>query len=64
LNRIACAIIAAGLIVAGAIVWTSPRKEEVLYLRGEVVKLEALLETALKTMHHERLLHFGEEVAP
>ena len=28
--------------------------------RIENVKLEALLDQALKTLHHERLMHFGE----
>jgi hypothetical protein len=29
-------------------------------LRAENMKLEALLDQALKTLHHERMMHFGE----
>ena len=31
-------------------------------LRAEKARLEALLDQALKTLHHERLMHFGEEI--
>ena len=30
-------------------------------LRAENVKLEALLDQALKTLHHERVMHFGKK---
>jgi len=32
---------------------------EISELNAEKAELEALLEQALKTLHHERLLHFG-----
>ena len=38
-------------------------QEEVQVLRAENAKLEALLDQALKTLHHERLMHFGEGVS-
>ena len=37
---------------------TGPGREELLLLRGELEAKEALLEDALKTLHHERLFHF------
>lgn len=41
---------------------TYEREEELLLLRGELAAREALLEDALKTLHHERLFHFeGKE---
>lgn len=54
---IAISIIFAGLLVSGAILYTAPRKDEASYLRAELIKTEALMETALKTLHHERLYH-------
>lgn len=58
---IAFSILAVGLIIAGAILFTAPRKEEIVYLRGELIKSEALIESALKTLHHERLYHHQQQ---
>jgi len=60
------AIAAAGAMISGAILRleaSGKLEEEVQVLRAENAKLEALLDQALKTMHHERLLHFGEAVS-
>lgn len=57
------AILAAAVLIAGAILWTGVRGEEMRYLRGEMLKTEALLDSALKTLHHERIFHFGEVVS-
>ena len=32
-------------------------------LRAKNVKLEALLDQALKTLHHERVMHFGKPIS-
>ena len=58
---IAISIIFAGLLVSGAILYTAPRKDEASYLRAELIKTEALMESALKTLHHERLFHQHQE---
>lgn len=60
-SAIALSIVVAGILVSGAILYTAPRKDEVAYLRGELIKSEALMETALKTLHHERLFHQHQE---
>ena len=57
------AILAAAVLIAGAVLWTGVRGEEMRYLRGELIKTEALLDSALKTLHHERMFHFGEVVS-
>lgn len=60
---ITTAILAAAVLIAGAILWTGVRGEEMRYLRGELLKTEALLDSTLKTLHHERMFHFGEVVS-
>ncbi len=57
------AIAAAGAMISGAILpleRSGKLQDEVQVLRVENAKLEALLDQALKTLHHERLMHFGE----
>lgn len=56
------AILAGAVLIAGSIMHTVPKNEEVTYLRIEVARLEELLDSSLKALHHERLLHSGEEV--
>jgi len=56
------AILAGAVLIAGSILYTGPRNEELSYLRSEVARLEGLLDSSLKALHHERLLHSGEEV--
>ncbi len=34
-------------------------QDDIQVLRAENAKFEMLLDQALKTLHHERLLHFG-----
>ncbi len=58
------AIAAAGVMISGAILRferSGKLQDEVQVLRVENAKLEALLDQALKMLHHERLMHFGEE---
>ena len=55
---IAAAVLIGAALIGGAILRTGPREEELLLLRGELAAREALLEDALKTLHHERLFHF------
>ena len=57
-NHYAAAILIGAALIGGAILRTGPREEELLLLRGELAAREALLEDALKTLHHERLFHF------
>lgn len=57
------AILATAVLIAGAVLWTGVRGEEMRYLRGELLKTEALLDSALKTLHHERMFHFREVVS-
>lgn len=57
------AVAAAGAMISGAILRlerSGKLQEEVQVLRSENAKLEVLLDQALKTLHHERLMHFGE----
>ena len=63
MNRIAAAILAGAVLIAGAILWTAPRAERIDALRVELSKTELLLEQALRQLHHERLLHFGNDAA-
>lgn len=35
-------------------------ESEIAELKTENAKLEALLDQTLKTLHHERVMHFGE----
>lgn len=61
------AIAAAGAMISGAILRlerSGKLQEEVQILRVENAKLEALLDQALKTLHHERLMHLGEGAEP
>ena len=59
---IAAAVLIGAALIGGAILRTGPREEELLLLRGELAAREALLEDALKTLHHERLFRFeGKE---
>lgn len=60
MNRIAAAILAGAVLIAGSILWTAPRAERIDALRVELSKTELLLEQALRQLHHERLLHFGD----
>lgn len=55
---IAAAVLIGAALIGGAILRTGSREEELLLLRGELAAREALLEDALKTLHHERLFHF------
>ena len=55
---IAAAVLIGAALIGGAILRTGPKTEELLLLRGELEAKEALLEDALKTLHHERLFHF------
>jgi hypothetical protein len=63
MNRIAAAILAGAVLIAGSILWTAPRAERIDALRVELSKTENLLEQALRQLHHERLLHFGNDAA-
>lgn len=38
-------------------------ESEIAELKAENAKLETLLDQALKTLHHERVMHFGEVVS-
>ena len=53
------AILAGTVLIAGSILYTGPKSEEILSLREEVVKLEVLLDSTLQILQHERLVHFG-----
>ena len=53
------AILAGAVLIGGSILYTGPRNEELIYLRSEVARLEGLLDSSLKALHHERLLHHG-----
>lgn len=53
------AILAGTVLIAGSILYTGPKNEEILSLREEVVKLEVLLDSTLQILQHERLVHFG-----
>ena len=68
MNRIAAAILAGAVLIAGSIIWTAPRVERIDALRVELSNTELLLEQALRQLHHERLLHFddaaGEDQKP
>lgn len=57
------AIAAAGAMISGAILRlerSGQLQEDIQVLRVENAKLEALLDQALKRMHHERLMRLGE----
>ena len=66
---IIAAIIGTGIMISGAILWTGGQGNdeehyyEILRLRGELIKMETMLDSAMKTLQHERLLHFGEVVS-
>lgn len=60
---LAAATAAAGAMISGAILRLEASgvlQDEIQVLRAENDKLEALLDKALKMLHHERLMHFGE----
>ncbi|NCC62240.1 MAG: hypothetical protein EOM12_15175 [Verrucomicrobiae bacterium] len=64
--RLVAAIAAAGAMISGAILRlerSGKLQDEIQVLRAENAKLEALLDQALKTLHHERLMHLGEDGA-
>ena len=54
------AILAGTVLIAGSILYTGPKNEEILSLREEVLKLELMLDSALQTLHHERIHHSRE----
>lgn len=56
-------VAAAGAMISGAILRlerSGKLQDEIQVLRTENAKLEALLDQALKMLHHERLMHLGE----
>ena len=59
---IVAAIVFAALIIGGSILHLRSGLTdfaEVPALRSELAKTEAMLDSALRRLHHERLLHFG-----
>lgn len=59
---IVAAVIIAALIIGGSILHLSGRlfeHSEALALRAVLARTEAMLDGALRTLHHERLMHFG-----
>ncbi len=52
-------LLAGCILIAGSILYTGPKNDEILSLREEVVKLEVMLDSTLQTLHRERLMHFG-----
>jgi archaellum component FlaF (FlaF/FlaG flagellin family) len=56
---VAAAILAGAVLIGGSILYTGPKNEEMSYLRCEVARLEGLLDSSMKALHHERLLHCG-----
>ncbi len=64
---VAGAVLIAGAAIVGTILYTTPKNEKVLHLREAYMKTDALLNTSLQVLHHERLHHFGvysEDVIP
>jgi len=63
---IVAAIVLSTVVVTGGMFILAERfdrrfdlESEIAEIKAEKAELEAMLDQALKTLHHERLLHFG-----